>query len=186
MSNRSRLFGAVGAAVFLAATWSSTAHAQVERCQAELVKASGKATILGLGHARRLAINNWQREVRQKYGERFMDFTNARQARHECESASIGVLGQLNKRCSVSGHPCSTGSVVDDVDAGQGSDNTFTVQRLLARLSYLSREQVDGEFGPITRQAVRNFQRDEKISVTGEVDDETLRLLRARVERRAS
>jgi hypothetical protein len=115
-----------------------------------------------------------------------MGFTNARQARHECESASIGVLVQLNKRCSVSGHPCSTGWVGDDVDAGQGSDNTFTVQRLLARLSYVSRDQVDSEFGPITRQAVRNFQRDEKMSVTGEVDDETLRRLRARVERRSS
>ena len=180
---RKFIFAAAGVALLVGGGLASSADAQ-ERCHNELVKASGKATILGIGRARRLAIDNWQREVRQKFGERFMDFTNARQARHECESASIGTFGQFNKRCSVSAYPCATGSIADDNAAVQDGNSTFMIQRLLRRLDYLERDQVDGEFGPITRRAVMKFQRDEGLRVTGEPDGATIDRLRAKAERR--
>ena len=158
-------------------------EAREDRCKEELVKAAGKATILGNRRAMRLAIDNWQRDVRQKYGERFMDYSRARHVRTECESASIGTLGRLNKRCNVSGYPCSTAALEDDEDVGPGSD-TFTIQRWLVRLGYLERDDVDGDFGRITRRAVDRFQRDERVRVTGAVDEETRRALRHRVEGR--
>jgi len=176
-------FAVMGAGVLLLAGFTVTADAQEERCKGELIKASGKATILGQGRATRLAIDNWQREVRQKYGERFMDFTKARQARIECESASIGTIGKLNKRCNVAGYPCHlTAAAVDDEDVGKDYDDkdrrVFAIQRLLSRAGFLERDDVDGEFGPKTTQAVRRFQRENDLRVTGEVDERTWDKLR--------
>lgn len=166
-------------AVLLTGALAASASAQEERCKNELVKASGKATILGQGRATRLAIDNWQREVRQKYGERFMDYTKARTARVECESASIGTIGRLNKRCIVSGYPCHIAAAADDDDATAGDDKkVLTIQRLLRRAGYLERDEVDGEFGPKTAQAVRRFQRDNGLRVTGEMDERTWARLR--------
>lgn len=177
------LYGTAGA-VLLTGALAMTASAQDERCKSEEIKASGKATILGKGRARRLAIDNWQREVRQKYGERFMDYTKARQARADCESASIGTLGRLNQRCNVRGYPCAISTPADDDDAGKGDEgNVFTAQRLLRRAGYLERDDVDGELGPKTRSAVRKFQRDEGLRVTGELDDRTMERLRKKAER---
>jgi peptidoglycan hydrolase-like protein with peptidoglycan-binding domain len=51
------------------------------------------------------------------------------------------------------------------------------------RSGYLERDDVDGEYGPKTRQAVRRFQRDEGLRVTGEMDDRTVERLRRRAER---
>jgi len=177
-------FALISMGAILLTNIPGTASAQEERCRNDLIRAAGKATILGKGRARRLAIDNWQREVRQKYGERFMDFSKARQARADCDSASIGTLGRFNQRCNVSGYPCALASAADDDDAGTGDDRkVFTIQRLLRRSGYLQRDEVDGEYGPKTRQAVRRFQRDERLRVTGDVDERTFDQLRRRADR---
>jgi hypothetical protein len=152
-----------------------------DRCKEELVKAAGKATFLGNRRAMRLAIDNWQRDVREKYGERFMDFGKARHIRAECVSASIGTIGRLNKRCNISGYPCTVASLADDEDVEHGGE-VFTLQRWLVRLGYLERDDIDGDFGRITRRAVERFQRSEGLRVTGEADEETRRRLRRRIE----
>jgi len=176
-----RIALAAAGAILLTGMLAMPASAQEERCRSEVIKAAGKATILGKGRARRLAIDNWQREVRQKYGERYMDFTKAREARFECEAASIGAIGKLNQRCSVSAYPCRIAAAADDENFGQGEDKAvFTIQRMLRRAGYLERDDVDGEYGPKTRQAVRRFQRDEGLRVTGDVDDRTMERLRRR------
>lgn len=186
---------AMAAGLIAAATWTSGAAAQqhpVHDCKPELVKATGAATILGMGRARRLAINNWQREVRQKYGERFMDFTHARAANSECESASIGTIGQLNKRCTVVGYPCAPGTpgtpyvewppVPPGPPPGPGGPQygnfVCDAQRALIRLRYLSGDQYDCEFGPITSTAVGRFQRDNGLPRTGQLDPPTMERLR--------
>lgn len=179
---------AAGAVLLLTGTLAMPADAQQqveERCKKEAVKAAGAATILGKGRARRLAISNWQREVRAKYGERYMDFNKARDAGFECEAASIGAIGRFNQRCIVSGHPCRIVAVEDDNTIGENEDarRVFRIQRLLSRAGYLDQEDVDGEYGQKTRRAVRRFQRDEGLRVTGEVDDRTLELLRERGRR---
>jgi hypothetical protein len=175
---------AAGTFLLLTGILTMTATAQEDRCKSEMVKAAGKATILGKGRARRLAIDNWQREVRQKYGERYMDFTKAREARFDCEAASIGALGKFNQRCNVSGYPCTTAVAADDETIGSGEEGwVFRVQRLLSRAGYLGRDEVDGEFGPVTRRAVRRFQRDEGLRVSGEVDDRTMERLQQRASR---
>lgn len=56
-----------------------------------------------------------------------------------------------------------------------GSDAAeFNVQSTLADLGYYPSEYIDGWFGPVTEQAVRDFQAANGLEVTGEVDAATL------------
>lgn len=170
-------------AILITGVLATAASAQDERCKGEFVKAAGKATILGEGRARRLAIDNWQREVRQKYGEQFMDFTKAKGTRIDCESASIGAIGKFNKRCNVSAFPCHIAAAADDediIDSDSKDKRVFAIQRMLRRTGYLGRDDVDGDFGPKTKSAVRKFQRANGLRVSGEVDDRTWDRLRER------
>jgi peptidoglycan hydrolase-like protein with peptidoglycan-binding domain len=54
------------------------------------------------------------------------------------------------------------------------------IQQWLARLGFLNDEGVDGEYGPMTQQAVRRFQREQDLRVTGQVDEATYNRLRQR------
>jgi peptidoglycan hydrolase-like protein with peptidoglycan-binding domain len=56
----------------------------------------------------------------------------------------------------------------------------FQIQRWLSRLGYLQEDGVDGELGPVTRAAIRRFQREAGLRVTGEPDDATVGKLRQR------
>jgi hypothetical protein len=144
-------------------------------CKPELIKSAGKASIFGKAAAMRNAITAWQREVRNKYGERYMVWDRARDKKQECEAASIGTIGKLNQRCSVSAYACAATS--DSVGVG----DCWEIQRLLHRAGYLRRDDVDGDCQEKTRRATRRFQRDERLPVTGEVNEETWkRLLRRR------
>jgi hypothetical protein len=51
-----------------------------------------------------------------------------------------------------------------------------TVQNQLTRLGYVT-GAADGLNGPLTRNAVSSFQRDHHLSVTGQIDQTTLRVL---------
>jgi hypothetical protein len=172
------------AAVLLTAVFAVSVNAQDDRCKDEQIKASGKATFWGNTRATRLAIDNWQREVRQKYGETFMDFTKARGVSVDCGAAGIGTIGSRMKRCNVSGYPCSRASDNDDDDADKGwrDDDPIrrvvAIQRRLVRAGFLERDDVDGQYGPKTRQAVRRFQRENDLDVSGEVGEDTWDKLR--------
>jgi hypothetical protein len=178
---RHRLWVAAWFAVLATCMTVWTASAQ-ERCKGELVKASGKATLWGDKRATRLAIDNWQREVRQKYGEQFMDFTKARQGAVDCGASGIGVVGSRMKRCNVTGYPCHVAAEADDEEVDKDYENkdrrTMAIQRRLVRAGYLESDEVDGDFGPKTRQAVRRFQRENDLRVTGQVDERTWDRLR--------
>ncbi len=185
MLMQTKLRAAVGAAALIGFSMTTGGNAQqhaVHDCKPELIKATGKATLLGMGRARRLAIDNWQREVRQRYGERYMDYTHARGANFECESASIGTFGSLNKRCTVVGHPCAPGAPIEQpngpiTDGTPPTELVCNAQRALIRLRYLESDQLDCEFGPITSRAVRRFQRHNGLAQTGQLDRATLQRL---------
>ena len=49
----------------------------------------------------------------------------------------------------------------------ESSDQVKMLQTLLARLNYLSENQVDGAFGELTEKALMKFQRDNNITVDG-------------------
>lgn len=182
---------AAAAVLLLTGTLATTAGAQQteveQRCRGNETVATGAATILGKWRARQLGITAWQREVRAKYGERYMDFAKARGVSFECQSASPGaILSKLSKRCIVRATPCRYATVENDNDEdfGQSEDDrrVFRIQRLLARAGYLDSDQIDGVYGQTTRSAVRRFQVDADLRATGEMDDRTYRRLRRRAE----
>ena len=178
---RVRVCWAASAAVALLVTAVLALPVSAQRnrddgCKSEEIKAAGKASIFGKAAAMRNAIDNWQREVRNKYGERFMVWDRARGKKQECEAASIGTLGKLNQRCVVSAYACAA---VQESEGGNVGD-CWEVQRLLHRAGYLRRDDVDGDCQEKTRRATRRFQRDEGLRVTGEVNEETWRRLRRR------
>ena len=181
MQMKKVLVGTAGA-LLLTGAFATAASAQ-DRCKDQRIEASGKATFWGDTRAKRLAIDNWQREVRQKYGEQFMDFTKARQGRVDCGEAGIGAIGSRMKRCNVAGYPCHVVAAADDDEADKDWDDkdrrVYAVQRRLVRAGFLDRDDVDGEFGPKTSQAIRRFQRENDLKVTGQVDDRTWDALRA-------
>lgn len=56
----------------------------------------------------------WMQAVRWKYGEQFMDITNADDVSHSCGRSSIGsVAGQTFHRCEVTAKPCRAPKVGD-------------------------------------------------------------------------
>jgi hypothetical protein len=178
MSHRVYLAASTAVALLLTALLAMPVSAQRGRedgCKPEEIKAAGKASIFGKAAAMRNAIDNWQREVRNKYGERYMVWDRARGKKQECEAASIGTLGKLNQRCTVSAYACAA---VQETEAGVG--DCWEVQRMLHRAGYLRRDDVDGDCQEKTRRATRRFQRDERLQVTGEVNEETWRRLRRR------
>jgi hypothetical protein len=162
------------------------AQQQEERCKNTELSASGSATIFGEGRARRLAILNWQREVRAKYGEQFTDFAKARNGRFECSQAGLGTIGKLERRCTVYATPCRLAALADDDTIGENDNlrGVFRIQRWLSRLGYLGEDAVDGEYGPMTRDAVRHFQRDAGLRPTGEADAATIERLQKQASSR--
>jgi Putative peptidoglycan binding domain len=176
---------AAGAIFFWAGVTALPADAQEkgeERCKGNEVSAAGAATYLGTGRAKRLAITNWQREVLAKYGERFIDFNKAKDGRFECERAGIGTVGSLKRRCIVRATPCrlAATSPEEEPEPTNEESRTLRIQQWLARLGFLNDEGVDGEYGPMTQQAVRRFQREQDLRVTGQVDEATYNRLRQR------
>jgi len=165
-------------ALFITALLAIPVNAQrgwEDGCKSEEIKAAGKASIFGKAAAMRNDIDNWQREVRNKYGERYMVWDRAKGKKQECEAASIGTLGKLNQRCTVSAYACAA---VQETESVAG--DCWEIQRLLHRAGYLRRDDVDGDCQEKTRRATRRFQRDERLQVTGEVNEETWRRLRRR------
>ena len=179
MGHRVCWVASTAVALLMTALLALPVNAQRSRddgCKSEEIKAAGKASIFGKAAAMRNAIDNWQREVRNKYGERFMVWDRAKGKKQECEAASIGTLGKLNQRCTVSAYACAATQEAEGASVG----DCWEVQRLLQRAGYLRRDDVDGDCQEKTRRATRRFQRDERLRVTGEVNDETWRRLRRR------
>jgi len=56
-------------------------------------------------------------------------------------------------------------------------DGTSGLQARLANLGYLTGE-IDGQLGPMTQAALKEFQADHDLDVTGELDDDTIAKLR--------
>ena len=200
MSIKRVAMAAAAAILLLTGMLGATASAQQEpppgkeaRCKDNQTIATGKASILGEWKARRNATANWEREVRAKYGERYLDIAKSNDVSFECSQAGVGALGKLLTRCIVRATPCRHAVVQDDDSADSpdsagdsGEDRrTFRIQQWLALTGYLESDQLDGEFGQETRRAVRRFQVDEDLPATGEVNDRTYRRLRERAADRS-
>jgi len=103
------------------------ANAQ-DACKDTTVTASGRAKfrpftktkeLEGRGSAMADAIVNWQKEVREKYGDRWDTWSRAKGTNFECAPTKSGkIIGSSFIGCTISGKPCSNGS-----SKGPAADN---------------------------------------------------------------
>jgi len=94
----------------------------------------------------------------------------------KCAAASIGRRGKLNPRCCVRACACAA---VQDSEGGHVA-NCWEVSRLLHRAAYLPRDDADGDGQDKAHRASRRLQRQERLHVTGEVNEEIWQRLRRR------
>lgn len=66
-----------------------------------------------------------------------------------------------------------------EYDGGEVDFNVSEVQSALARAGYYD-GAIDGTLGPATRNALRRYQRDRGLSVTGRIDQSVVEALRVR------
>ena len=69
--------------------------------------------------------------------------------------------------------------VQSEYDNGDADSSVSQVQAALARQGYY-RGAIDGSLGPATRKALRRFQRDHGLEVTGQLDQPVIEALRLR------
>ncbi len=169
------------AATAALAAFSTSASAQ--SCKAEVVVATGRASLTE-GGARRNAIESWRREVLYRYGESWAEFERARDANVErCAHTSLGIL----LRCEARGQPCdvpltaSSPVFVFTPVPCRSSDSKACdpyVKAMQLKLTAKGcRTTADGAAGPSTANALRCFQRKASLPVTGNLDLETARAL---------
>lgn len=135
-------------------------------CQKERISATGSLRFLSDNAARKSAEAAWKREVLNKYGERFTVWDNAACAQTECTPGSIAG----SKRCSFTGFPCAKAMV--EGGAQLSSAEITEIQRLLVRLGYPV--STDGKFGPNSSEALKRWQRANKLDEDGLPSKENL------------
>lgn len=148
-----------------------------EGCHKELITSSGRAGF-GEASAKRRAEDAWQGEVRNKYGERFMVWSNAACRKTECVPSSVGMLGKLMERCTYSGYPCSPQA---RVESHWPSIETEEIQKLLKACKY--EVAVDGKIGAETRRAIKEFQAMHGLEADGLPGDKTIAALKSHCKR---
>jgi hypothetical protein len=182
-------------------------------CKGEMIKASGNAVwrpfsrekeLDGKGAAFANAVANWQREVRSKYGELWMQYERARgkdggpvgRSDFDCVQTSFGVIGKNIVRCTISGDPCARkAETVEDRPSGGGGrpgSSTRTcewdvgdvrqAQRLMNSCDGVRDcdTEVDGILGDNTARCLKRFQEKAGLRVTGEPCQSTLEAMQKR------
>jgi len=145
-------------------------------CQKERISATGSLRFLGDNAARKSAEAAWKREVLNKYGERFTVWDNSACPQTECTPGSITG----SKRCSYSGYPCAKALVEGGADLSVAE--ITEIQRLLVRLGYPV--STDGKFGPNSSEALKRWQRANKLDEDGLPSKENLEALRKAAEKK--
>ena len=87
-----------------------------------------------------------------------------------------GYNGINDRRTALANMKIIMSGSVDDIGPGDRGDDVTRIQNSLKSRGYKV-GMVDGDYGPATTAAVRQFQSDMQVKVTGVVDKNTLRLL---------
>jgi len=101
------------------------------------------------------------------------------QTRHlACERADGTWVPTARKRVrAVSAAPQAPQARPAAAPGAISSDMVFKVQQRLRGLGFYVRDNIDGQWGPNTSAAVRNFQRSKRLAPSGQLDSATLAAL---------
>lgn len=156
---------------------------EAKECKAIPVVESGTPYISRSLGAFPSSLQSWKRAVRQELGSEWDTWLRAEDRRIDCEQIEIDGRG---KRwvCTRSARPCagSGGSETalkpiypGRIEYGDSSKAVRDLQELLNEAGYDI--AIDGYFGRGTREAVRDFQRANRLRVDGIVGYETWQAL---------
>jgi hypothetical protein len=159
-------------------------------CQKERLQASGRVSFNIVHSAEKIANEAWRREAVTKYGERFAEVRYMACKRVLCVRGSIAGT----QRCTIAGFPCAADmndqekALVRQVESGVGAvapggyqppvtfgtdpDNyraemTSLREDDVKRLQELLGVNPDGDFGPESFRALREFRRSAGIRADG-------------------
>ena len=179
-------------------------------CKHDRITAAGEQTLGVIRSKHYLARKAWQRQVIDKFGERFQQWEKAACPKTECGPGSIA--GYM--RCEYSAYPCSPDAdkvVIDTLRNGGGgyreaerdrdrdrdrgrdgaSDRTVDERELgpqeIEELQHLLRKagfqvSIDGQFGEQTSEALIKWQRRAGVHEDGEATFRNLRELKRLVQ----
>ena len=120
MNSAARFLGLATACttLLIAGAVVEPASAQGDACKDNTVTASGRAKfrpftktkeLEGRGSAMADAVVNWQKEVREKYGDQWNSWSRAKGTNFECAPTKTGkIIGSSFIGCTISGRPCSS------------------------------------------------------------------------------
>jgi peptidoglycan endopeptidase LytE len=87
------------------------------------------------------------------------------------DSATIAKINEALKKQAPSNPPASKGTIY--LTIGSAGDQVKQVQAKLKQLGYFTYPQITGYYGTVTANAVKAFQQNAKLAVTGIVNTET-------------
>ncbi|WP_368865322.1 XVIPCD domain-containing protein [Stenotrophomonas maltophilia] len=120
-----------------------------------------------------------------KYGIQSPGAVTSRDERFDRAMTQIGITSTHAPSHGSPGTPAGNGVLVN----GSKGDEVQAMQQKLSDLSYLGKDGkplvADGDFGPGTLEAVKQFQRDHQLTVDGKAGGATLGALEAATQQRA-
>jgi hypothetical protein len=151
-------------------------------CKREQITASGNQAIF---FPRGSAVTAWQKEVRSKFGEEYLDFKKSACGVITCSQAAIGPIGKISKRCTATGFPCKEEPKFATYD--KPLDPKLFGEKLHRSgirdlQDYLKdkgfyRGKVDGIWGEESSKAAQHYQREKGLSpIIGNDEDPTVGL----------
>jgi Putative peptidoglycan binding domain len=200
------LFGVAMAATSAFAQDNDRQRYSYNNCKDDRISSSGNAVwrpfsrdkeLAGKGAAFANAVANWQREVRSKYGELWMQYDRAKgkngdgvgRGDFDCTQASVGTFGKNIVRCTVSGSPCARKAETNETTGGNedpkvcGYYDSSDIKQAQRLLNSCDRREcdtdVDGVLGPQTSRCLKDFQRKAGLQITGEPCRSTIEKLQA-------
>lgn len=160
---------------------SAPASAQQQDCKSE-ISATGRAALTETG-ARNNAITSWRRNVIARYGEFYANFEKGQGTALRCAKTLMGL-----QRCEAHGRPCavpeasaSHPSGIPEIACTQGDSRNCDpgVKWVQSKLNSKGcKTRIDGAEGPKTAEALKCFQKQAKLSITGEIDASTVDALK--------
>ena len=178
-----RILLAIGA-TFCAGLLGLAGPAAAEKVCKDFVTAIGSASVVK-GAAPKKARDAWSRAVTARYGEFWNDWSKAE---GKDDQANCGQAYKYFHRCEARAKPCADGSgnsgaslatcaSIGKSTRGGCDDLIVAAQSRLAEAG-CKQGGVDGKEGRGTREAIRCYQRKNKLKVTGELNVETATALK--------
>lgn len=158
--------------------------AEAKDCKPDIVTAKGEPSAARSIGAYPSSLFAWRRAAEAKAGAGYQAWSLAEDKKVDCEQVAVG--GKKRWVCTRSARPCkgligsaeTKPSFTRTLRRGDSGDDVKALQLLLNDLGY--ELELDGTYGRMTKDAVRDFQKKNKLKADGNFGPETAEKLLAK------